>query len=119
MFKSVYKKFQESTLFEKLLLFVGFFIGLAGFWLINKIYLTEPNVNWQFITSIFLWLLLIFIVILTDSNESIKEELATIIREHIQETKLLKQEVTQHITETKLMKKEISLLREVMSKKKK
>ena len=119
MFKAVYKKFKQATLFEKLLLIVGIFIGVSGFGLINKTYYAEPGVNWQFITSVFLWLLLIFIVILTDSNESIKEELTTIIKEHIQETKLLKQEVTQHIAETKLIRKEIVLLREVMSKKKK
>ena len=105
MFKAVYKKFQQATLFEKLLLVVGIFIGIAGFWLINKTYSIEPGVNWQFITSVFLWLLLIFVVILTDSNESIKEELGTIIKEHIGETKLLKREVV--------------LLRNVMDKKKK
>lgn len=105
MFKAVYKKFVQATLFEKLLLVVGIFIGISGFWLINKTYSITPGVNWQFITSIFLWLLLIFVVILTDSNESIKEELSTIIKEHIEETRLLK--------------KEVVLLREVMNKRKK
>lgn len=93
MFKLVYKKFQQATLFEKLLLLVGIFIGIAGFWLINATYSLEPGVNWAFITSVFLWLLLIFVVVLTDSNESIKEELGTIIKEHIEETRLLKEEV--------------------------
>ena len=105
MFKAVYKKFQQATIFEKLLLIVGIFIGIVGFWMINKIYLIEPGVNWQFITSVFLWLLLIFVVILTDSNESIKEELGIIIKEHIDETRLLT--------------KEVVLLRNVMSKRKK
>jgi len=80
-------------------------IGVVGFLLINNTFLNNPVINWSFVTSIFLWLLLIFVVILTDSNESIKEELGTIIKEHIGETRLLK--------------KEITLLREVMSKKKK
>lgn len=119
MFKSVSRKFQQATLFEKLLLIVGIFIGIIGFWLINKTYLNQPGINWPFITSIFLWLLLIFVVILTDSNESIKEELGTIIKEHIQETRLLQQGVKQHIAETQLIRKEIVLLREVISKKKK
>lgn len=105
MFKAVYKRFQEATLFEKLLLLVGILVGMLGFWLINTTFLNEPNITWPFITSVFLWLLLIFVVILTDSNESIKEELAMIIKEHIKETKLIK--------------KEIELLRDVMSKKKK
>ena len=104
MFEYVFKKFSEATLFEKLLLVVGIFISIAGFWLINKTYSTEPGINWAFITSVFLWLILIFVVILTDSNESVKEELGTIIKEHIEETKLLK--------------KEVILLRELMNKRK-
>jgi len=93
MFKSVYGKYRSSTLFEKLLLIIGIAIGIVGFWLINSIFLKEPTITWSFITSVFLWLILIFIVILTDSNESIKEELSIIIKEHIEETKLLKNEV--------------------------
>ena len=93
MFQLVYKKFKESNFFQKLLLFIGIAIGVFGFWLINKIYINEPVASWPFVIAIFLWLLLIFIVILTDSSESIKEELGAIIREHIQETKLLKEEV--------------------------
>ena len=104
MFKYIYKKFKESTVFEKLLLVVGVMIGIAGFWIINNIFIKNPVVDWSFVTSVFLWLLLIFVVILTDSNESIKEELGTIIKEHIEETKMLK--------------KEVMLLREVMGKKK-
>ena len=105
MFEYVFKKFSEATLFEKLLLVVGIFISIAGFWLINKTYSTEPGINWAFITSVFLWLILIFVVILTDSNESVKEELGTIIKEHIEETKLLK--------------KEVIILRELMNKRRK
>src|SRR3989338_5198798 len=93
MFKLVYQRFQKSTFFEKLLLVVGITVGIVGFWLINSVYYKEPSLSWAFITSIFLWLLLIFVVILTDSNESIKEELSTIIKEHIDETKLLREEV--------------------------
>ena len=38
MFKFVYKRFQTSTLFEKLLLITGIGIGIIGFWFINKVY---------------------------------------------------------------------------------
>jgi hypothetical protein len=105
MFKLVFKRFQNSTIFEKLLLIVGISISIIGFWLINTTFYTEPIINWSFVSAVFLWLLLIFLVILTDSNESIKEELATVIREHIEETRLLKKEVT--------------LLRNAISKRKK
>ena len=83
----------QASLFEQMLLVVGILIGIIGFWLINRTFLNEPAINWSFITAVFLWLLLIFVVILTDTNESIKEELSTVIREHIEETKLLKREV--------------------------
>ena len=93
MFKSFYRKFSQANMFQKLLLFIGILVGIIGFWLINNIYLYEPVLSWPFITAVFLWLLLIFIVILTDSSESIKEELGAIIKEHINETRLLREEV--------------------------
>ncbi len=94
MFRFVYQRFQRATFFEKLLLVVGLAIGVIGFWLINTVYLKEPTLSWSFIISIFLWFILIFIIILTDSNESIKEELSVIMREHIKETKLVKKEIS-------------------------
>ena len=111
MFRSIYKKFAQSNLFQKLLLFVGIAIGVIGFWLINKIYINEPVVGWSFITAVFLWLLLIFVVILTDSSESIKEELSAIIKEHINETRLLKEEVVlvRKIANEFVRKKKISI----------
>src|SRR3989344_8773192 len=93
MTQSIYNKFKQSTLFEKLLLLIGMLIVIVGFWLINKAFVNEPVINWASISALFLWFLLIFLVILTDSSESIKEELAPIIKEHINETKLLKEEV--------------------------
>ena len=93
MFNLVYKRFKASSVFEKLLLVVGISIGIIGFWLINSVYYNQPGLTWEVLTAIFLWLLLILIVILTDSNESIKEELSVIIKEHIEETKLLKEEI--------------------------
>ncbi len=93
MFQFVYKRFKAATVFEKLLLLTGILVGVFGFWFINRIYYNQPGLTWQFLTSVFLWLMLILLIILTDSNESIKEELSVIIREHIEETKLLKEEV--------------------------
>ena len=93
MFDLVYKRFKASSVFEKLLLVVGMAVGIIGFWLINSVYYNQPGLTWEVLTAIFLWLLLILIVILTDSNESIKEELSVIIKEHIEETKLLREEI--------------------------
>jgi len=93
MLKPIFKKFRISTFFEKLLLVVGITIGIIGFWLINKVYYSESLLSWQFLSVLFLWLILVFIVILTASNEGIKEELGVIIKEHIEETKLIKEEI--------------------------
>jgi len=93
MGNSTYNGLRRSTLFEKLLLIIGISIGIIGFWLINSLYKQDMLITWQFLTSVFLWLMLIFIVILTASNESVKEELSTIIKQHIEETKLVKNEI--------------------------
>lgn len=115
MFKNVYEKFQKASAFEKLLLFIGLAVGIVGFWLINNMYGAEPGLTWPLIESLFLWFLLIFIIILTDSNESIKEELSLVIKEHIEETRLIKEEVALSKEETRLLKEETSLLKkEVM-----
>jgi hypothetical protein len=45
MFKFVYKRFQTSTLFEKLLLITGIGIGIIGFWFINKVYYNQPGLS--------------------------------------------------------------------------
>jgi len=119
MFKLVFKRYRSSTFFEKLLLFVGIAIGIIGFWLINTVYFEEPILSWQFIVSVFLWLILIFIVILTDSNESIKEELGLIMKEHIEETRILKKIMIEHVKETKILKNEVILLNKVLTKNKK
>lgn len=87
------QKIRSSTFFEKLLLIVGIVVGIIGFKLLNATYAQNPGLSWQALIALFLWLVLIFLVILTDSSESIKEELAIIIKEHVTETKLLREEV--------------------------
>jgi hypothetical protein len=93
MFKFAFHRLVKATLFEKLLLIVGISIGVIGFWFINRVFYTEPIINWNFLTAVFLWMLLILMVILTDSNESIKEELSIIMKEHMEKTVLLREEV--------------------------
>jgi hypothetical protein len=72
---------------------VGVVVGIMGFWSINRVFYGDPILSWPFLIASFLWMLLIFVIILTDSNESIKEELGLIIKEHIKVTELLKEEV--------------------------
>jgi hypothetical protein len=93
MLNKLYAGFKKSTFFEKLLLVVGLSIAVIGFWLINKIFNVEPILSYDILIVTFLWFLLIFVVILTASNESIKGDLSIIIKEHIEETRLIKEEI--------------------------
>jgi len=111
LLKSIYQKFVRSTFFEKLLLFVGAFVGIVGFYLINTIYMAENRLTWALIQSVFLWLLLILILVLTDSSETIKNELSVVIKDLTEETRLLKKEVELLREITKEQMEEIKLLR--------
>ena len=95
------KMIRSLNFFEKLLLIVGLAITVIGFYFINRLYIGEGRLSWSLIQASFLWLLLIFIVILTDSNESVKEELKDAITQHIEETVLLKRVMEDQLTEMK------------------
>jgi len=65
---------RKANFFEKLLLIVGLAVGVIGFYLIDKIYRAEGYLNWFMIVAIFSWLTLIFLIIISDTNEDLKEE---------------------------------------------
>ncbi|MFC1690862.1 hypothetical protein ACFL0W_01665 [Nanoarchaeota archaeon] len=71
-------------------------------------YKRNPGVSWDLIICIFLWLLLIFIVILTDSNESIKEELGIVIKEQVKEIQVLREINKEQLLETKLLREDLN-----------
>lgn len=107
MFSFVWDKFKKTTFFEKMLLIVGLAISILGFYIINDMYLKEPSISWSLIQAAFLYLLLIFIVILTDSNESIKEELKIVIKEQVEEIKYLRTIANEQLEEIKLLRKDL------------
>jgi len=94
--------------FEKMLLLVGLSVTIVGFYYINKIYTGEGHMSWALLQAAFLWLLLLFMIILTDSNESIKEELKEVIQKHIEETKVLKEISKEQLAELKVIKSVLS-----------
>ncbi len=104
-------KFKTINTFEKIILVVGIMVLITGFYLIGKMIGVEPVISWPLIQSIALWSLLILMLILTDSNESIKEELKVVIDAHRKETQQLKKISAEQL-------KEIKLLSKVLSKKK-
>jgi len=101
------KIFKRINNFEKILFLVGLMATFMGFYLINKVYSANQYLSWAFLQAIFLWLMLLFLIILTDSNESIKEELREIINEHIEETRLLRQISNEQLQEIKLLRKDL------------
>lgn len=84
--------YRRLNLFEIGLFFAGLAVMLVGFFLLRKQYLTDGYFSWGLLQGIFLWLILIVIVIIAAILENVKEELAVVIKEHIAETKLLRQE---------------------------
>ena len=86
--------YRRLNLFEIGLFFAGLAVMLVGFFLLRKQYLTDGYFSWGLLQGIFLWLILIVIVIIAAILENVKEELAVVIKEHIAETKLLRQETT-------------------------
>ncbi|MEM4268040.1 MAG: hypothetical protein QXK37_04390 [Candidatus Woesearchaeota archaeon] len=85
---------RKINFFEITLLIVGIGVGIVGFFVINDLYKHEGIVSWQLFQTVFLWLLLIVMLVLAATMEDVKEELAIVIKEHIEETRLLKQEVS-------------------------
>ncbi|MEK6867307.1 MAG: hypothetical protein AABX98_00650 [Nanoarchaeota archaeon] len=84
--------YRKLNLFEIGLFFAGLAVMLVGFFLLRKQYFTDGYFSWELLQGIFLWLILIVIVIIAAILENVKEELAVVIKEHIAETKLLRQE---------------------------
>ena len=91
--------------FEKLLLLTGLAIGIVGFVFINFIFKADDSVmTWEMLTTVFLWLNLIFLVILCAIQENQREETGIIIKKHSEETRLLRQITGELHEEIKLMR---------------
>jgi len=110
---------RKINFFEVVLLIVGISVGIVGFMMINSLYQVDPVISWDLLGAVFLWLILIVILILAATMEDVKEELAIVIREHIEETKIMRED-------TRLLKQinnrqleELVLLRKELARKKK
>ncbi|MBN1645434.1 hypothetical protein JW868_00165, partial [Candidatus Woesearchaeota archaeon] len=99
------KRVRRSNFFEIVLLIVGVGIMAVGIHFINQMYQADGHMTWDAIQAVFLWLLLFVMVILLATEEDVKEELGSIMKSHIEETKLLKEE-------TIILKEELSYLKE-------
>ena len=85
------EKKRRTSVFEKLLLVVGFLVLLIGYFFINKVFVAEGfTLSWGFLQTVFLWLLMVIFIILLAIGEDIKEG---ILLEQLDEIRNLKEAV--------------------------
>ena len=85
------EKKRHTSVFEKLLLVVGFLILIMGYFFINKVFIAENyQVSWGFLQTVFLWLLMVIFIIMLAIGEDIKEG---ILLQQLDEIKSLKEEM--------------------------
>lgn len=95
---------RRITFFEVVLLIVGICIGVVGFKVIKMLYESSGSVlSYDLFITIFLWLTLIILLILAATMEDVKEELAIVIREHINETRVLRDINKEMLEEIRLL----------------
>ncbi len=83
------EKKRRTSVFEKLLLVVGFLILIMGYFFINRAFAEEGyKVSWGFLQTVFLWLLMVIFIIMLAIGEDIKEG---ILLEQLGEIKELKE----------------------------
>ena len=102
---------RKINVFEKLLLPVGIGLTFFGFYLILLAGQTDTDSAWLRLTTVFSWMMLLFLVIVTATTEDMKEELGLIQREHVTEIKLLREITHEQLQEIKLMRQEIKIKR--------
>jgi len=95
---------RQSNLFEKILLPVTFIVGVVGFIMLLS---AQRTGAWLEISAVFLWLILIFLMIIAATNEDVKEELALIIKDQTEETKVIKELNHDLLSEIKLLRQEM------------
>jgi len=100
--------FRKINFFEVVLLFVGIGVGIVGFMMIKSLYQADPVLSWDLYQTVFIWLLLIVVLILAATTEDVKEELAILIKEQVEETKLLKELNNSQLEEIRLMRQELT-----------
>lgn len=86
------EKKRSTSIFEKMLLVVGFLVLIMGYFFINKVFIAEGyKVSWGFLQTVFLWLLMVIFIIMLAIGEDIKEG---ILLQQLDEIRALKEEVS-------------------------
>ena len=84
---------RKPTVFEKLLLVVGIIVVIVGYGLIHKLVLIDNAMSWNMIITIFLWMLMILLIVITAVTENVKEEIGAVLNKEIAKIRILKQDM--------------------------
>ncbi len=83
---------RRISLFEILLLILAILVLIIGFILIRQTFLSEgKSISWLMVGAIFSWLTLLILFVVSELNADVKEELGHILREQVDETRMLKE----------------------------
>ena len=99
---------RKINVFEKLLLPVGIGVTFFGFYLILLAGRNDTINAWLRLSTVFTWMILLFVVIVAATTEDVKEELALIQREHVTEIKLLREITHEQLQEIKLLRQDLT-----------
>lgn len=102
---------RKINMFEKMLLPVGIGLTFFGFYLILLAEKVNTDTGWMRLLTVFIWMILLFVVIMTAATEDMKEELGSIQREHVTEIRLLKELTHDQLQEIKLLRQELKVKR--------
>ncbi|MBI2574845.1 hypothetical protein HYV82_03085 [Candidatus Woesearchaeota archaeon] len=101
------KAIKRTTFFEKATLAIGLATIAVGFYFIQLLFSTDRKLSWLMLIAILNWLSLLILVIIASLNADVKEELSLVIKEHTDETRLLKEITHELLDEMKMLRKEM------------
>jgi len=97
-------KKRKMTLFEIFILIVGLFVVIAGMFFLQRLLELSGGVfTTDVLVGAAIWLILIFVLILSAIAENGREELGMIISENSQEIKLLRDLSKEHLAQLRLL----------------
>ena len=109
MLGEFHKPRRKATAFGIMLLVLGVVVLVAGFILIRNTFITEgKTLSWFMIGAIFSWLTLLILFVVSELNADVKEELSLVMREHVDQTKILKEINHALLSEIKGMREDIT-----------
>ena len=85
--------YRKPNAFEKVLLFIGIVVIVVGYILIHSLAVRVGFFSGEVIQSLFLWVILITLIIMTAVSENMKEELKIVISNQATEIKLLRHDL--------------------------